>query len=102
MEAKPIPFVMAGRRRALLRADDPAIQVFVSSLKQDVDHRDKPGDDDWATIPAQTVARCRCAWKGPDLATSRGPGCPKQRLLAENRADGRCRPACRPQSRAES
>ena len=25
---------------------DPAFHVFVSN-KQDVDHRDKPGDDDW-------------------------------------------------------
>jgi hypothetical protein len=24
---------------------DPAIHVFVSQGKQDVDHRDKPGDD---------------------------------------------------------
>jgi hypothetical protein len=24
---------------------DPAIHVFVSSEKEDVDHRDKPGDD---------------------------------------------------------
>ena len=33
-----LSFVMAGL--------DPAIHVFVSAKKEDVDHRVKPGDDD--------------------------------------------------------
>jgi hypothetical protein len=38
---------MAGQKRdARLNTIDPAIHVFASrERKQDVDHRDKPGDD---------------------------------------------------------
>jgi len=40
---------MAGRGdEALLRADVPAIHVFFAVTSQDVDHRDKPGDDDFS------------------------------------------------------
>jgi hypothetical protein len=32
---------------------NPAIHVFVSSEKEDVDHRAKPGDDEWWTNSSQ-------------------------------------------------
>src|SRR5437762_6005384 len=68
--------VMPGRDdEALLRADVPGIHVLACYGKKDVDHRDKPGDDDFSrsVLSLMSIAR-RDRARRRSFASRRCPG----------------------------